>query len=516
MNSLGMYFGPKVIDIVESTGRKLLNQAQVPQSTIAAGELEEKVPPEVKIVEITALFKDEFRRNKIEAKEATICLSGNDLIIRTFEIPLLPRNEIASAVNFEAKKYIPFKVEDLITDFQVKYNKSSRTNLVLFMGIKKEVLERYITVFSQLNIRIDAIEYSAFSAWRSIRMAGASDSGVAAFLGVDLSGQDEANFTVFEDGFPLFSRDIALAGGPQDLEIAEAQEANYLEKIKTELRVSLDYYRRKFPEKNVKKVYFVSGPEAQQEIEAFIRESGYNVQYFDTLKITGRPLGYSLGFIKSFGASLSKAGKNPLKLNLLAAKEKVKETKEKEAELEEVSLFEGLSINFKVVLVGILVCFAAFGYGLSRLEPLRKDLNAIIASRAQVADINPEATLEELVNISNEYKSKIETVEKLISKQVFITEALNIIPRAIPEGVWLLDFSISKEDTRAEINFRGMAFLNDSEKEFQAVSGFASNLKGNPRFSKFFKKISVTSIDRGQLEKATVTNFAVSCRTQGE
>ncbi len=123
MSSLGIYFGPKLINIVETKGRKPVRDIEVPQTTISAGELEEKVPADVKTIEIIALFKDELRRNKIDARESTICLSGKDLIIRTFEIPVLPREELQSAINFEVKKYIPFKVEDLISDFQLKFDK---------------------------------------------------------------------------------------------------------------------------------------------------------------------------------------------------------------------------------------------------------------------------------------------------------------------------------------------------------------------------------------------------------
>jgi len=65
MNSLGIYFGPKVISIVETKGRRLINSALIPQSTISTGELEEKVPIEVKSTSIISLIKDELDKNKI-------------------------------------------------------------------------------------------------------------------------------------------------------------------------------------------------------------------------------------------------------------------------------------------------------------------------------------------------------------------------------------------------------------------------------------------------------------------
>ncbi|TBR15715.1 hypothetical protein EPO66_05580, partial [bacterium] len=87
MSNLGVYFGPKSISLVETKGKKFLKNIQIPLSRIATPDLQEKVPEEVKIV---ALFKDELRRNKIEANEVNITISGKDLIIRTFDLPVLP------------------------------------------------------------------------------------------------------------------------------------------------------------------------------------------------------------------------------------------------------------------------------------------------------------------------------------------------------------------------------------------------------------------------------------------
>ena len=214
MNPLGVYFGPKFISIVESKGRKLINNIQISQSVISPRGLEEQVPTEVKL---TAVFKDELRRNKIEVNKSVFCLSGKDLIIRTFEMPAMPREEVAPAVSFEAKKYIPFKVEELIFDYQIQVDRLTHKNSVLFVGIKKETIEKYVSLARQLNIKIVSIEYSAFSLVRAVKLAAAEERGIVAVLGVDLKEDDEANFSVFENGFPLFSRDFSLSGGLEEL-----------------------------------------------------------------------------------------------------------------------------------------------------------------------------------------------------------------------------------------------------------------------------------------------------------
>jgi len=166
MNSLGIYFGPSFINIVESKGRVPINNIRVPRSAILKGEgLDDKMPEAVKIA---TYIKEELKKNRIEAQEAIVCLSGRDLIIRNFEMPLLPRQELYNAINFEVKKYIPFKIEDLVSDFQIYTDKTGRKNYVLFVGIKKDTMEKYSSIFQQLGIRIAAVEYSAFSTLRML------------------------------------------------------------------------------------------------------------------------------------------------------------------------------------------------------------------------------------------------------------------------------------------------------------------------------------------------------------
>jgi len=518
MSSLGIYFGPKIITIVETKGRNLINNTQILQSSISTGELEERVPAEVKAIEIIALFKDELRRNKILAKEASLCLSGKDLIIRTFEIPMLPREELQSAINFEAKKYIPFKVEDLISDFQLKFDRTSRTNLVLFVGIKKETLDRYISILNQLAIKIHTIEYSAFSVLRCLNLTGSSTHGITGVLAADLSGRDEVNFTVLENGFPLFSRDITLTSGPEILgEIEESQRGLALEKLKTEIRVSLDYYQRKFPTKNIKKIFLLFNQEHHSDVEAFMRDIGLSVEFINIAKHLKKPIPYSLSFIKGYSASLSRTIKSQIKLNLLEAKEKVTLAKEKAPAKEAVSLLKSIKLDFRIVALGLLIIGGTYVFGLYRKQPLSQEFNNIISKRAKVVTVNPDAAYEELAKRDSEYKEKLKTLEKLIMRQLYVTEILNIVSRSTPKESWLTHLYFARKgEGKVELTLEGLIYSGNSEEEFAIANNFLSKLKDNSSFNKYFKEISIASLAHRQSEKLTATNFQILCKPYEE
>jgi len=508
-NSLGIYFGSKVINIVETKGKKVVNNIQIARSLISTAGLEEKVPEEVKIV---ALFKDELRRNKIELKEANLCLSGRDIIIRNFELLPLSQAELASAVTFEAKKYIPFRTDELVSDFQTEVDRSAKKSLILYIGIKKDVLDKYASIFNQLDMKISSIEYSPFSALRFLRLAGLAGRGTMAIINADFKDETEVNFTVLQNGFPLFSRDISLTGEVEEFIKPEGMDSGMtMEKLKTEIRISLDYYHRKFPTKAIEKTLILAEDEHRQDLESFMRELGAPAQSVDVGKYLGRASSFSMSFIKCYGCSLYKTVKIPVKVDILAAKVKIKQAKEVSG-LAEASLFSGLRYDQRVIIIGMLICGATFLYGVYRKMPLQKALKEIIDMRPLVKTVSPELGYDDLVKVDTDYKKKIEEIKRsIINRDVYMTDVLAAFSRLTPENLWLTNLSYNKTLKVAELTIQGYARLNDTNKEIELVNEYLNTLKADEVFSKYFEDIEIGSVDRDQA--LGFTKFIIYCRT---
>lgn len=513
MSSLGVYFGVKDINLVETRGRKILNSIRLPHPSFAMTELEEKVPTDVKLI---ALIKDALRTYRIKANEATFCISGQDMVIRTFEIPMLPLSELKGAINFEAKKYIPFKIEDLDYDFQVSFNKKNKTSLVLFVGMKKDVLDGYISIAKQLNLRINSLEYSAFSVLRFLKLAGCSDAGVVASFCFDLNSEDEANFMVFENGFPLFSREIVLAEGMPGFEqTAEEDFSQKLEKLKNEIRVSLDYYSRKFMDKDIKNIFVVSDAKSHQELGSFLSESSIPVTFVDTQKALGKNNAYSSVLAKSFAASQFRSVPIEIKINLVTAK--LKATRAAAPGFKPFTLLEGFKLDLKFVLLGLAVCVAVFAYGLMRMQPVRQGLAAVKGEGLKANSVLAAKDYETLSALDAKNNNRIAALNKLIKERLYATYSLDVIPRALPEGAWLSGLSLKQnKDGSLELVMSGQVDLGDSDKEFDAVNVFLGNLKNDPAFSKYFKEMAITSIDQKPVGQQTVAVFNIVCKGLAE
>jgi type IV pilus assembly protein PilM len=512
MNSLGIYFGTKDINLVEVSGKKILNNIRLPHPKLEISELEEKVPTDVKIM---ALLKDAFRSYRINAGDVTFCISGEDLVIRTFEIPLLPPSEVKGGVSFEAKKYIPFKLEDLDYDFQLFFNKKNKTSLVLFVGIKKEILANYISFAKQLDLKINVLEYSAFSVLRFLKLAGLSDLGVIASLCFDLSNEDEANFTVFENGFSLFSRDFDFSGEPVGFEQAESDLMQKQDKLKKEIRISFDYYNRKFPDKEVKNIFVVSDQESKQGLESFFAETSIPVRFVETQKVLGKTATYSSILVKSFAAALFKSVPLKIRINLIGSK--LKASRVSGALGDPLAFLKGIKVDLKYVFLGAVVCIGVFTYGLMRTQARQKELAAIKDQRAKLTFVPASDNVPELAALSYKYKSKIAAVDNLVKNQLYITPLLSAIPRALPKGVWLESFNlIQSKGVPAELVLNGQVYLGGSEQDFGPVNIFLANLKKDPVFSGYFKEISIGSIDQKNVQNKNIAVFKISCKSFSE
>ncbi len=510
MRNLGVYCGPKSIALVETEGQKVLNNVLIPLHRLSGTAIEEKIPEEIKI---GAAIKDELRKNNIEAKDAGLVLLGRDLIIRTFSMPIVPANELYAVVRFEAKKYIPFKVEDLVYDFQVSLDKVNRKNIVLFVGAKKENLDKYISIFSQLGIKLNSIEYAGFSILRLLQMAKIKEKGITAIVDIDLVEEDEVNFIVLENGFPLFSRDIILSSdsgaeadspGPAKFDLAQS-----LDKLKVELRISLDFYLRKFPTKNINNIVVIAPDDCRGELESFVRERGINVKFADFRKFSDRPIAYSLGFFKAFAVNLSKAVKSNILIDLLPSKVKAKGAERKSAGGQNLAGFK-FDLKFVAMAAGLIGLVMGINY--YRFKPVEMELASVKEKRPQVKTISSDLGLEELKAIDSGYNDKIKAITDILRKRLFVTGQLDSIPRVIPEGLWLRDFNFKKNDSAFVLTLSGSCYLVDADSEREAVAKFKSGLKDNPHFNKF-SSINILSVERGQTGRVNLTNFVIECRS---
>ncbi len=509
MSLLSLYFGNKGINIINARGRGILNNIEIPASEISSFDFEDKVPADLKMV---VLLQEAFRTHKITAKEAVLCLSGKDLIVRTFDIPQLPREELESAINFEAKKYLPFKIEELMTTFQVRPDNAKKNNLVVFMAIKKDILNSYLSIANQLKLKVRYLEYSALSLIRLLKVSKGIESAVSAFIYIDSEG-DESHFMVMENGFLLFSRDITLSALPTDAPgVGLSDPALILDKMKSEIKSSLDYYQRRFSQKPIVKTVFFSDLTVRGELNEFLSELGLSAKFIDLVKGLNPQGLINSGAIKSYAASMVSTVNIGITLDLFKVKAK-KQTREPAFILPDLSsIFKDINVDFRIIFLAIFLIAAMYIYGLTRIQPLKDDLKKTIFLRPSVAQVNVDLSNEELMKKNANFKKKIANYESLVKRQVYLTKLLDVIPRILPKSIWLSSVSFTKNAGVPVLRLRGAVYSEKQQDEVVVINKFLNDLREDFDFHTYFTNVVLDSVVQNDSGKQNIVSFEVTCK----
>jgi type IV pilus assembly protein PilM len=219
----------------------------------------------------------------VKVKDVACSISGNSVIIRKINLPVMPTEELEDQITWEAEQYIPFDINDVNMDFQILSPDSIDPSkmVVLLVASKRDIINDYLAVFNEAGLSLSVVDVDSFAVQNAFEInhdAGAED--VVALINV---GASVMNINVVREGISLFTRDVQMGGNLYTEEIqkhlgvsgSEAESMKILaveannsellnvlskvnETITQEIRRSLDFYNSTASDDRITKV-FVSG-----------------------------------------------------------------------------------------------------------------------------------------------------------------------------------------------------------------------------------------------------------------
>src|ERR687883_993230 len=88
-----------------------------------------------------------FEKKAFKTKEVAASLSGNAVIVKKIQLPVMTESELAESIYWEAEQYIPFDIQDVNIDYQIldagTGADSKGTMEVLLVAAKKEKIADY-------------------------------------------------------------------------------------------------------------------------------------------------------------------------------------------------------------------------------------------------------------------------------------------------------------------------------------------------------------------------------------
>ena len=108
-----------------------------------------------------------FENKAFKTKEVAASLSGNAVIVKKINLPVMTEAELAESIYWEAEQYIPFDIQDVNLDYQILNAgtgaDSQGTMDVLLVAAKKEKIADYTGVISQAGRTPVLVDVDAFA-----------------------------------------------------------------------------------------------------------------------------------------------------------------------------------------------------------------------------------------------------------------------------------------------------------------------------------------------------------------
>lgn len=521
---LGIFWGRNSLSVVGVTSGKLSTIFSVPLPREANVASIEAGPFSPMGMEIISVVQNALRQHKLSSGAAYVSLPTKDIIFRSFVIPWMQPNEVKGVVDFEASKYVPFALNDLSYSFHpmTVTEGSLRRIRIIFVAIKKAVLESYKQILEQAALRIHIAEPATLSLVRIMVAKELLPKEETVAL-IEM-GDEMGNIIVVDNHMPQFVREFQLRvpGAAQETPDHQA----LMTRMMNEVRISLNYFNRQEERFKVKKLVFLSSSDPADILHRMEDDLLLPVISITTDSVLANAPSQDVNFLKAYGAALYPSLNLPSDLNLLELKTKT---------VKLVSAPITRKVNYKSVVATALVCLpiivAAFFVTNSKVKD--RELRSAALDRELKSSKDTSA---QKLRLENETLSKKLDYLKSLQAESDIFAILVIIPNLLPEGVWVDQIDIvypevlvSDKDKQKEasasaeavtkkakgkpaVDIKGYAYSSNPGDQFKLVNDLLANFKGNKELSTFFSSMDFESIQVKPYGKYPATFFHLECR----
>ena len=171
-----------------------------------------------------------FENKAFKTKEVAASLSGNAVIVKKINLPVMTAAELAESIYWEAEQYIPFDIQDVNLDYQIldagTGAESTGTMDVLLVAAKKEKIADYTGVITQAGRVPVIVDVDAFALQNAYEVNyGLEADAVVVLLN---AGASAININILTGDQSLFTRDVSIGGNA------------YTEAVQKELNLPFD------------------------------------------------------------------------------------------------------------------------------------------------------------------------------------------------------------------------------------------------------------------------------------
>ncbi|MBI3322226.1 MAG: hypothetical protein HYZ94_00920 [Candidatus Omnitrophica bacterium] len=518
-NSTGLYIGTEHVDIATLSGSfhrpQIVSfaQAKLPEHVAWRSQVRvegqastEPAPATLKTEEpMIACIRNILEKLALSAPQLYAGLPAESVVIRYFQMPAIPLHERKSAIAFEAKKYLPFKLEELITDFQATVRRADPALMrVMFFGIKRVSSFLYSELFRSCSVTPLCLEPAPLSIMRLLRSNKQLEAEEVAVL--LLMEHDTATINIARNDLLYLSRNVTIT--PQG-SAGENLLDDLLDALVNETRISTDYYRRRFlGEPAVTKVLVFGQTLDAGRLQELSKSLDLPVQMGTGIGRSAAEQPIPAGLAVAAGLAL-RAMEKAEGINLLAP----------ELRSQGQGLLRPLAIE--AAACGLLLALW-YGFSVADLQSWGQKVSQLREQQAQPGQVSRGAAVAELQKILAAHEKEYRLLQSFAQQKAKPSTLLQRLSALMPESAWLrhaLLRTTLKEparvgapaDRRSILRLAGSVFADNRDLELQAANQFLATLRRDSLFRSFFSEFSLDSVQRARFGEEAVTGFEMTC-----
>ncbi len=160
---------------------------------------------------------------KIQTQKAVFSIPDFSSFFTTFELPPMSKDELPSAIQFEARRHVPVPLGEVTFDWQLlgKRFDEKTASRILLVAVPNETINQYQQIAQLANLNLAALEVEVFALLR----AALRGLKIPCIL-VDVGAQT-TTITVAHEGILRNSRSVDIGGNGFTNQIARALSLDY-------------------------------------------------------------------------------------------------------------------------------------------------------------------------------------------------------------------------------------------------------------------------------------------------
>lgn len=223
----------------------------------------------------SALLRD------VKGSPVVTSLGDADTLVRQISFPRMPPRQLAQAMEFEARKHLPYDPAKMVLRYQVlAEDRKNSTCQVLLVAVVREALREHQALLKRLGLEPHAIEAAPLALANVSLLAAGEPEETTVVMDIGSSG---TLISIYRKEGILFSRYTALSLGMGEQEAPDWQKSN-LEELVLEMRRSLAYYDNITGRMGFSKVMLAGGGAMLREVGSLLEEKlGLSVEPLNPL-----------------------------------------------------------------------------------------------------------------------------------------------------------------------------------------------------------------------------------------